>query len=159
MFLVLDGSCSWPRKGLPSKSRSLTLASHVVSSTPSLLSTMSTKALERMGPTCQIDSKKAILVFEPTLYFVIRIWCFYEWFFNSFITGKAMINSVYVRKPITIVRWKSIQDFRSWHNWSKTTSHTLPSFLQNNILYLRNLPAHFNSYSTCAAKWQQGLEK
>ena len=50
----------------------LVLASNVVSSTLPPLSTMSTKALGRMGPTCQIGSKKLILIFEPTLLVVIR---------------------------------------------------------------------------------------
>ena len=47
-------------------------------------------------------SQKVILAFERTLHVVIRIWCFYKWFIGSFIKGKAMINSVYVRKQITI---------------------------------------------------------
>ena len=35
---------------------------------------------------------KVILVFEPTLLVVIRIWYFYERFISSFVKGKTMIN-------------------------------------------------------------------
>ena len=51
--------------------------------------------------------QNVILVFEPTLLIVIRIWCFYEWFISSFIKGKAMINSEYERMLSTKARWKS----------------------------------------------------
>ena len=54
-----------------------------------------------MGATYQIVSKKVILVFEPTLLVVIRIWFFYEWVISLFIKDKAMINSAYAWKQIS----------------------------------------------------------
>ena len=50
--------------------------------------------------------QKIILVFEPTLLVVIRIWCFDKWFISLFMKDKAMIKSVYVKKQITKARWK-----------------------------------------------------
>ena len=46
--------------------------------------------------------QKIILVFGPTLLVVTKICCFDEWLISSFIKDKAMINSAYVKKQITI---------------------------------------------------------
>ena len=80
IVLGLDDSCSWPQEGL-SKLWSLAMASNVESSTPPLLSTVSTIALGRMAPACQIGSK--------TLFWFLSQPCLLSLGFGASINGSS----------------------------------------------------------------------